>query len=628
VGRTSEATRSSQRTALAAALLAVLLALVATLQYRWTGELGRAAEERARAGLGRAAAAFATELDREMARVLFAFHGPPVGDPAAAVGERLRAWRESEPQPDLLRDAFLVRQGGGGEPVVERWDEALGRAVPAEWPAELQPMATSLAIPPRDGLRRRVGPWPDVPALVVPLAMSNVAMRRHLGEAHGVDEGHRGHRGNRGSREDGEGMAVDDVELAALVLWLDERVLREELLPELGERYFAGDVAYRVEVRDANGRLVWSQGPPVEGGPPDAAAALFTLGTFERPRWPGGAGPGDPQSRLPRLGPPARAAEPHERSWHLAVTHPAGSLATAMARARWRQLALSFVVLALLGGAAAMLLLAARRAEALARRQVELVAGVSHELLTPVAALRSAGENLAAGLVTDPEQVRRYGDLVEREGRRLGSLVEQVLTWAGLQARGVAAERREVEPAALVAAVVATCAAEAAAAGVTLESHVAAGLPPLFGEPDALERALRNLVENGLRHGAAGGWVAVGAEASAGRRGRPEVALFVEDRGPGLAAEELPHLHEPFFRGRQARTGGVAGSGLGLALVRQIVEAHGGRVRASQATPQGARFTLELPAASRDALAPGGVEETGEPTSTTTRRGEPHRAQT
>ena len=271
-------------------------------------------------------------------------------------------------------------------------------------------------------------------------------------------------------------------------------------------------------------------------------------------------------------------------------------------RTRWRQLGLSFVVLALLGGAAAMLLLAARRAEALARRQVELVAGVSHELLTPVAALRSAGENLAAGVVREPEQVRAYGELVEREGRRLGSLVEQVLTWAGLQARATAAERRPVDVAELIAAVVAICAPEAARAGVELETRLAAGLPPILGERDALERALRNLVENAIRHAATGRWVILGAEA-ASRGGRPAVALFVEDRGPGVAAGDLPHLYEPFFRGSGAAARGVAGSGLGLALVRQIVEAHGGRVRAAAAAPHGARFTLELPAAAGGALA-------------------------
>lgn len=571
--RSPATARSSLRTALVAGLLAVLLALVATLQYRWTGELGRAAEERARAGLDRAAAAFAADLDRELARLLFHFHlaGPGGG---GSLGDRLRAWRAAQPEPDLLREVFVVRRGEGGAPRAARWDMARGGLVPAELPPELRPLGELLtATPGGDGARRRpLGPWVDVPALVVPGEMSHAGPFRRRP---GAGELHAAHGGG-----------------PDLVLWLDERALREELLPALGDRYFAGDVEYRVEVRDRKGRLVWSQGPPAGDGEPDAVTPLFTLGTHGgRPRW---GGDGERDGGGPRLRAPLGLAPP-EGSWQLAVTHPAGSLTAAVARARWRQLGLSFAVLSLLGVAAGILLVAARRAEALARRQVELVAGVSHELLTPVAALRSAGENLAAGVVTEPAQVRRYGELVEREGRRLGALVEQVLTWAGLQARGVAPERGAVAPGDLVAAVAATCAAEAAAAGVTLETRVAPGLPALLGDRDALERALRNLAENALRHAAAGGWVALGAEAGAAR-GRREVALFVEDRGPGVAAEDLPHLYEPFFRGRGARSGGVAGSGLGLALVRQIAEAHGGRVRAARAAPRGARFTLELPA--------------------------------
>jgi two-component system, OmpR family, sensor histidine kinase SenX3 len=563
------AARASRRTAIAATLLACLLVLVATLQYRWTGELGRAAEERARAGLDRAAAAFASDFDRELARLLVHFHPYPGEGSRAVVAQRLRSWRASEAEPDVLKGLLVASVAGNGEPELERWDEERGGFVASPWPTELRPLAAALAVrsPLGEHRRRLLGAPADAPALVVPLRLD---------------------RGGPFSRHHGRDGDPDEV----AVLWLDERALREELLPALGERYFAGEVAYRVEVRDATGELLYAQGRDTAGGEPDAVASLFAGGTLDGlPRRAAGRGPlaADERRLLPRSA--AGAGR-----WQLAVTHPAGSLTTAMARARWRQLGLSFAVLALLGGAAGMLLVAARRAEALARRQVELVAGVSHELLTPVAALRSAGENLAAGVVSDPEQVRRYGELVEREGRRLGSLVEQVLTWAGLQARAGAPVQQAVDPAALVTAVAATCAAEAAGAGVALEVRVAPGLPPLVGDPDALERALRNLVENALRHGGSGGWVAVGAEASPGRGGEPGVALFVEDRGPGLAAAEVPRIYEPFYRGGGALAAGVAGSGLGLALVRQIVEAHGGRVRAGTVVPRGARFTLELPA--------------------------------
>ena len=104
-----------------------------------------------------------------------------------------------------------------------------------------------------------------------------------------------------------------------------------------------------------------------------------------------------------------------------------------MARVRTRNLAVGFGVLALLGATAVLLATGAQRARRLARQQMEFVAGVTHELNTPLAAIRSAGQNLADGIVTDPAQVRRYGGLIEKEGGRLTALVAQVLDFAGIE---------------------------------------------------------------------------------------------------------------------------------------------------------------------------------------------------
>ena len=114
-----------------------------------------------------------------------------------------------------------------------------------------------------------------------------------------------------------------------------------------------------------------------------------------------------------------------------------------MAKTRGRNLAIGLGVLTLLGGSAAFLAVAGHRARALARQQMTFVAAVSHELRTPLAAIRSAGQNLADGVVSDPEQVRRYGAMVHREGERLTALVEQTLELSGmLGGDGACASRR------------------------------------------------------------------------------------------------------------------------------------------------------------------------------------------
>lgn len=588
-------------------LLVALLVVLATLQYRWTGELGRAEEEQLRTSLNRAAAGIAADFDRELGRLFFHFLSMPVPgetDVDASLADRVTSWRAQPPYPEMLRQVLVVEHSPDspeGALELRGFDEAAHQWRAVEWPAELAGLRREIESPRGHQWAPIVG---EGPVLVVPL------WRRFEGDRRAVFLGHAARGERRGGEPGGDelrgaeqrlpgpvGPPEDELHGAAL-LWLDTAAIRDRVLPALLDRHLGGEIDYRVEVRDGDGREIFAQGPTIVGGKPDVLMPLFRLPLAERMARHHAERHAGMRMRTP--GPPLGDDENFRGRWLLSVTHPAGSLAAAVHLVRWHNLAISFFVLGLLAAAAGLVLVAARRAEALARRQIELVAGVSHELLTPVAAVRSAGENLAAGVVTDPAKVREYGEIVVREGRRLGSLVEQVLTWAGLQARGKPAARAPVDAGSLVDAVVAACAAEARRAGVALESRVAEDLPPVAGDRDALERALRNLVENALRHGGSGGWVGVDAAAVEANGGPPRVVLAVEDRGSGLAADELPHLFEPFYRGSGAQ---ASGSGLGLALARQIAEAHGGRVEVERAQPHGARFTLELPAAQAEGAA-------------------------
>ena len=128
----------------------------------------------------------------------------------------------------------------------------------------------------------------------------------------------------------------------------------------------------------------------------------------------------------------ARTITHGQGHWDLRVQHRAGSLDAAVAAARRRNLSLSGGVLALLGVAVALIAVSARRAQSLARQQLEFVAAVSHELRTPVAVINSAAGNLADGVVGDPARVKRYGATIQTEARRLGETVERVLQLAGL----------------------------------------------------------------------------------------------------------------------------------------------------------------------------------------------------
>lgn len=549
--------------------LTVLLVVLAVLQYRWIGEIGQAERERLRAGLEAAAERIDDEVDREIARVWLAVQPGPDQDAAGRRAElvrQLRAWQRTAPVPGLVADVLVTARGPEGDPVVERLDQASGRFVPAAWPEDLRGLRERLQRGPGEPPPSMDPPRPIDPAgptLIVPLL-----------------------RPEPGRRPFGRWEAV--------ILRLDRRLLAEELIAGIVERQLAlsGTAVLRVAVLAPSGP-VWLSDPglPVSSYlPAEVERRLLGLRVPVR-AGPRGSPPGRPDGDMRRVMPLLLADGP----WRLVIHPAAGSLDAVVARARKRNLAVSAGVLALLAASFAVLVVAAQRAHRLARQRMELVAGVTHELNTPLAAIRSAGQNLADGVVADPDQVRRYGALIEREGQRLSALVGQALKLAGIES-GARVWRPEPAPVAeAVQETLADCRWLLAENGTEVETEIPADLPEVLIDRGALGLIVRNLVDNAARHGGAGKWVSVRARLEPDGR---HVLLSVEDRGPGIAPEDRPHLFEPFYRGRGVVGSAIPGSGLGLDLVRRAAAAHGGTVSVSPGTGgRGALFAVRLPAA-------------------------------
>ncbi len=226
---------------------------------------------------------------------------------------------------------------------------------------------------------------------------------------------------------------------------------------------------------------------------------------------------------------------------------------------------------------------------------MEFVAGVTHELQTPLAVIRSAGQNLADGVIDASGQVKEYGSLIEKEGRRLSGMVDQVLEFAGLQSRGRSPERVPLEIGAIdeiIETALADCEPAISEGEIHVEKSIEPDLPRLMADPSGLRRALQNLIDNAVKYGGGGKWIGIGA-----RRSKDAIVVTVEDRDPGIASVDLPHVFEPFYRGRHTQSRNEArGNGLGLSLVQQIIGSHGGRVSVRSSAADGTVFTIHLPA--------------------------------
>jgi len=287
---------------------------------------------------------------------------------------------------------------------------------------------------------------------------------------------------------------------------------------------------------------------------------------------------------------PSAAEEP----WQLLARHKGGSLEAVVATDRRRNLLLSFGVLLLLAVSMALIIVSSQRARRLARLQMEFVAGVSHELRTPVAVICSAADNLAEGFVGGKEQVKEYGALIRNEGRRLAGMIEQILRFAAGQSRPASYHLEPVAVSDAMARVLASVSALPEAEGLTVEREIEPDLPAVEADAAALTHCLENLILNALKYGGEQRWMRVRAWKS---EGGSRVRIAVDDRGAGIDPADLPHIFEPFYRGKSAQAAQIHGAGLGLSLARDIAEGMGGRLDASSEPGRGSTFTLELPAA-------------------------------
>jgi signal transduction histidine kinase len=592
-------------------VLFVLLATLGTLQYRWLGEVSEAERTRMRDSLQTRANDLAADFDRELTRTYLAFHLGTEAfdrDPATAIADAF-ASAQASGATRLIRALYLVDAGLAQPPVLRRFDPSTRTLSPAEWP------------PPLERWRQRVeSAAPPAVRPAFPILLSDAVDAAAPALVVPVPKIRRMDRGRIAVLPDASGAA------RAILIWLDASAIDSQLLRPLVAKYFgppdSSEYLVTIVGRDDPARMVFSSAPASDAAAADVTTGLFDLRMDEinriaaglgirvpAPAQPPGSGGAAPGEAVPHVASDKmaiaivrRANAPDgsgvvitggnkQGAWQLRAGHRRGSLEAIVAQSRRRNLAIGLGVLGLLGASFILVMAAAHRQQRLARQQMEFVAAVSHELRTPLAVICSAGENLADGVVADTRHVKRYGSLIESEGRRLGDMVERVLQFAGIDSGAPPRARTDVDISRAIADAVQGASIEARERAVTIAVRSTAALPPTMGDADALRSAVQNIIGNAVKYSPDGGIVEVTTDLAAG----DIVTIEVADRGIGIDAADLPHVFKPFFRGRRAVEAQVRGTGVGLSVVRHVVQSHGGDVRVESTPGQGTTVTITLP---------------------------------
>jgi signal transduction histidine kinase len=239
---------------------------------------------------------------------------------------------------------------------------------------------------------------------------------------------------------------------------------------------------------------------------------------------------------------------------------------------------------------AGQLQVAERKQKELNQMRRDLVAWVGHDLRTPLTSIRAILEALADGVVEDPSTVQRYLHTAQQDVVALSHLIDDLFEMSQMDAGGLRLELLPNSISDLISDTLERFSALAAQQEVTLRGQVAADTDPVRFDVQHIGRVLYNLVGNALRHTSAGGQIKLTARRQVG-----ELWVEVIDTGEGIHREDLPHVFEQFYRGEKSRSRATGGAGLGLAIARGIVEAHGGKIGVESEPGRGTRFYFTIP---------------------------------
>jgi len=234
----------------------------------------------------------------------------------------------------------------------------------------------------------------------------------------------------------------------------------------------------------------------------------------------------------------------------------------------------------------------ARQEDELEQRKTDCSANILHELRTPLHSIQGFVRLILEGKVPDPETQRQFLTIVEEESQRLNNLVDELLDTFATGSEPKAMKNEYVSMKYVILSTILKLGALAAAKEIAIDADLDDTLPAVEGDKQALGQVVANLLHNAIKFSGQGSKIIVRANKRDGK-----FLTQVTDQGAGIPGEMIPHLFEKFYRGHSSMMPAVCGTGLGLHICKQIVEAHGGQIWVESAPGKGSTFSFTIPLA-------------------------------
>jgi signal transduction histidine kinase len=608
--------------------MAVLLVMVAVLQYQWATELSAAAEVRIGGNLQSQMTRWHRDLYDELSAICIALQVGPDSGAHDAWNDYLQRYADIiqtganqnltdgvHTNPQIIRDIYIWQTSLREKPNLLRLDPDAKNLENSNVPKELETLLARLRANSSNlGLSLRAWQFRSSPQSGQADGgnqISSFGLRSNALAGWQFDQNipaivhpmvHHG-------QPFDSNTPVSRKAIDWLVVVLNFQVIQNRILPELAIRHFGDGIRleYKLAVVATGDRpsLIYSSDSPFGTsniGNLDSTMKIFGSATDNIV---GDTPQSATQGRISQSEEWRNFAAPvwfpviqytsQDQPWVLIVQHRTGPV-TAIATSIWhRDLITGGVVLLLLAGNMGLVVFASHREHKFAKVQMDFVASVSHELLTPLAAIYCTGQNFTDGLVHTKTDSIAHGSIITTQARQLTDLVKQILLFASTENGTDRYNLRPLQVSGILQTVRSNVAVLVEGAGFNVEQQVQAGLPCVMGDLSALSQCLQNLISNAVKYSGTSRWIGISASVHEMKNHHKEVHISVQDHGSGISSFELKHIFDPFYRSPAVVDAQIHGTGLGLAVAKRIAEAMEGRLSVTSEVGVGSTFTLHLP---------------------------------